>query len=41
MPDADFGAWVRPEEVAEAMAWIISDKASALREPVLKMYGRV
>jgi NAD(P)-dependent dehydrogenase (short-subunit alcohol dehydrogenase family) len=40
MPKADFDAWVRPEAVAELMAYMISDKASALRDPVLKIYGK-
>jgi NAD(P)-dependent dehydrogenase (short-subunit alcohol dehydrogenase family) len=39
MPDADFTKWVKPEDVAELMAYLISDKGAALREPVLKMYG--
>lgn len=39
MPKADFSKWVKPEAVAEMMAYIVSDKASALREPVVKMYG--
>jgi hypothetical protein len=39
MPDADFSKWVKPEDVANMMAYIVSDKASAMREPVVKMYG--
>lgn len=39
MPDADFSAWVKTEDVADLMAYFVSEKGSALREPVLKMYG--
>jgi NAD(P)-dependent dehydrogenase (short-subunit alcohol dehydrogenase family) len=39
MPDADFSKWVKTEDVAELMAYLVSEKGSALREPVLKMYG--
>ena len=40
MPKADFSTWVKPEEIAEAMAFLASEKSNALREPVVKMYGR-
>jgi len=39
IPDADFSKWVKPDDVADLMAYIISEKGAALREPVLKMYG--
>lgn len=39
MPKADFSKWVKTEDVADLMAYIVSDKASALREPIIKMYG--
>lgn len=39
MPKADFSRWVRPEEIAETMAFLISDDARSIREPVVKMYG--
>lgn len=39
MPDADFDAWVKPEEIAEVMTFIASTKGSALRDPVFKVYG--
>ena len=39
MSDADFTKWVKPEDVAELIAYLISEKGSAMREPVLKMYG--
>lgn len=40
MPSADFSSWVKPEEIAEAMHFIVSEKNTALRETILKMYGR-
>lgn len=39
MPDADFSKWVKPEQIADAMAFLCSDKGSPLRETVLKIYG--
>lgn len=40
MPDADFSTWVKPEEIADAMIFLTSEKANALREPVFKVYGK-
>jgi NAD(P)-dependent dehydrogenase (short-subunit alcohol dehydrogenase family) len=40
MPDADFTAWVKADEIAEAMSFIIAETNLSLRETVLKMYGR-
>lgn len=40
MPQADFSSWVKPEEIAEAMAFLTTEKGKALREPVLKLYGK-
>lgn len=40
MPTADFTAWVKPEEIADAMMFIVSDGGKSLRETVLKIYGR-
>jgi len=40
MPQADYTTWVKTEEVAEVMANLVSEKAQALRDPVIKMYGR-
>jgi NAD(P)-dependent dehydrogenase (short-subunit alcohol dehydrogenase family) len=39
MPDADVAKWVRPEQIAEAIAFHASERASALREAVIKVYG--
>jgi NAD(P)-dependent dehydrogenase (short-subunit alcohol dehydrogenase family) len=40
MPDKDFSGWVKPEEIAEALAFICSDIAKPLRDTVLKIYNR-
>ena len=39
MPDADPANWVRPEQVADILEFIISDKGGPLREPVVKVYN--
>lgn len=39
MPNANFNEWVKPETIAETVAFLISDAGSVLREPVLKLYG--
>jgi NAD(P)-dependent dehydrogenase (short-subunit alcohol dehydrogenase family) len=40
MPDKDFGSWVKPGEIADAMAFLCSDTSGPLRETVLKIYNR-
>lgn len=40
MPDADFSAWVKPEDIAATMAFVVSDTASPLRDTILKIYGK-
>lgn len=37
MPDADFSKWVTPEQIADTIHFIVSQ--SALREPIIKLYG--
>lgn len=39
MPDANFYEWVKPEEIAENIAFLISETASIVRNPVLKLYN--
>lgn len=39
MPEADPNKWVKAEEIAKIVAFVISEKATTLREPVLKIYG--
>lgn len=41
MPKADASKWVKPEQIAQAIEFIISDAGTALREPVLKVYNEV
>ena len=39
MPDANFESWVKPQSIADVIYWYCSDEASALREPVIKVYN--
>lgn len=39
MPDADFESWVKPESIADTIYYYASDKATVLREPVIKIYN--
>lgn len=39
MPDADPENWVKPEQLAEILEFIVSEKGNALRETVLKVYN--
>ncbi|MBL7743159.1 MAG: SDR family NAD(P)-dependent oxidoreductase [Chitinophagaceae bacterium] len=39
MPDADFSKWVRPEAIADVIAWYCNETSSILREPVIKVYN--
>jgi len=39
MPNADFSAWVKAEQIADIIYFYSSERASALREPVIKMYN--
>lgn len=39
MPDADPSKWVKPEAIAETLAFLVSDDAGSLRETVLKLYN--
>lgn len=40
MPDKDFTAWVKAEEIAESLAFLCSENGNPLRETVLKIYNR-
>ena len=40
MPDADFETWVKPEIIADTIYWYCSDNATAIREPVIKIYNK-
>ena len=39
MPDADPNNWVKAEDLAKILEFVCSDKATPLREPVLKVYN--
>lgn len=39
-PKADFSKWVQPEQIADAIVYLASDKASALFSVNLEVYGR-
>lgn len=39
MPDADFDSWVKPEQVADVMEFICSEKGGPVREAVYKVYN--
>lgn len=39
MPDAHFDNWVKPEAIAEAIYFYCTDKAAAIREPIIKVYN--
>ena len=41
MPKADFGKWVRPEELANVILFLASDAASAITGALLPVSGRV
>lgn len=40
MPDADFSNWVAPSAIADVIYFYSSDEGNAIREPVIKMYGK-
>lgn len=40
MPDKDFTAWVKPDEIAQSIAFLCSEQGKPLRETVLKIYNR-
>ena len=39
MPDADYNKWVKPEKIAETIAFICSEEATPLRESIFKVSG--
>jgi len=40
MPNADFSAWVKAEDIASAIAQVCSNETTAWRETVIKIYNR-
>jgi NAD(P)-dependent dehydrogenase (short-subunit alcohol dehydrogenase family) len=41
MPDADFAAWVTPAEIANVIAFLLSDEASGITGAAIPVTGRV
>lgn len=41
MPDADFARWVTPEQVADLIVFLLSDRASAITGASIPIVGRV
>ena len=39
-PDVDFTKWVRPDEVAEAICYLLSDLASGTSGAKIPVYGK-
>ena len=39
MPDADPGKWVKASDIAETIYFYCTEKASIIREPVIKLYN--
>lgn len=39
MPNADVSKWVKVEDIAESIAFVLSDSGSILRETILKVYN--
>jgi len=39
MPNANFDEWVKPEVIAESIAFLCSDAGGALRDTILKIYN--
>jgi len=39
MPGADFSSWASPSQIADVIYFYSSEEASAIREPVIKVYG--
>ena len=41
MPKADFDRWVKPEQLADVILFLVSDRASAITGALLPVTGRV
>ncbi|MEO7834845.1 MAG: SDR family NAD(P)-dependent oxidoreductase [Ginsengibacter sp.] len=40
MPKADFSSWVTPAQIADAILFYSSEKATPVREPVIRIYNK-
>jgi NAD(P)-dependent dehydrogenase (short-subunit alcohol dehydrogenase family) len=41
MPDADFSRWVKPEQIADIILFLLSDRAQAITGALIPVAGRV
>ncbi len=41
MPKADFDRWVKPEQLADVIVFLLSDRASAITGALIPVVGRV
>ena len=41
MPKADFGRWVKPQQLADVILFLLSDQASAITGALIPVTGRV
>jgi len=41
MPKADFDRWVKPEQLADVILFLVSDRAAAITGALLPVVGRV
>ena len=41
MPDADFSRWVKPDQLADVIVFLLSDRASAITGALVPVVGRV
>ena len=41
MPDADFARWVRPEQIGDAIVFLLSERAQAITGALIPIVGRV
>jgi NAD(P)-dependent dehydrogenase (short-subunit alcohol dehydrogenase family) len=41
MPNADFGRWVKPQQIADLIVFLLSDQASAITGALIPIVGRV
>ncbi|HET9056918.1 MAG TPA: SDR family NAD(P)-dependent oxidoreductase [Chitinophagaceae bacterium] len=39
MPKADFSSWAKPEDIANIIYYYCTEAASAIREPIIKVYN--
>jgi NAD(P)-dependent dehydrogenase (short-subunit alcohol dehydrogenase family) len=40
MPDANFADWVKPDDIAEAIGFLLSEAGASVKEGILKLYNK-